>query len=74
MLTLDRVKKGQKIRLCAIPGEEVRAQAIRFGLTVGQIVTCSEIMPAGPVVVQRSRQEIAIGRRLARGIQVELVG
>lgn len=73
MMTLDKVKRGQKIRLCSIPGEEVRAQAIRFGLTEGQIVTCSEIMPAGPVVVQRSRQEIAIGRGLAQDIQVELV-
>ncbi|HEX3030901.1 MAG TPA: ferrous iron transport protein A [Bacillota bacterium] len=72
-MTLDKVKKGQKIRLCSIPGEEVRAQAIRFGLSEGEIVTCCEIMPAGPIVVQRSRQEIAIGRGLARDIQVELV-
>ncbi|MEG3070059.1 MAG: hypothetical protein RQM92_03740 [Candidatus Syntrophopropionicum ammoniitolerans] len=28
-------------------------------------------MPAGPVVVARNRQEIAIGRRLAKTIEVE---
>jgi Fe2+ transport system protein FeoA len=37
------------------------------------LVTCREVIPMGPVVIARNRQEIAIGRSLARRINVEQV-
>lgn len=70
-MTLDKAKKGQLIKITGIPNELIRVQAIRFGISEGSVVTCREIVPAGPVVVARNKQEIAIGRSLARTISVE---
>jgi len=70
-MTLDKVRKGQLIKIIGIPNELIRVQAIRFGISEGSVVTCREIVPAGPVVVARNKQEIAIGRSLARTISVE---
>ncbi|WP_031513394.1 FeoA family protein [Desulfofalx alkaliphila] len=72
-MTLDKVKRGQQIVIRSIQNELARLQAVRFGLTEGAVVTCQEVVPAGPVVVRRAQQEIAIGRDIARGIDVELV-
>lgn len=68
---LDKASRGQVIKITGIPDDRVRVQAIRFGLSEGTIVTCREVVPAGPVVVTRNKQEIAIGRNLARTISVE---
>ncbi len=70
-MTLDRMKRGQRCRILSIPSELVRAQALRFGIAEGEVVTCCEVIPAGPVVISKNRQEIAIGRGLARQIEVE---
>ena len=72
-MTLDKAKKGQLMMIKSIPDSLIRAQAIRFGINEGAVVTCREIVPAGPVIVERQKQEIAIGRGLARSITVELV-
>lgn len=72
-MTLDKVRRGQTVRITSIPNDLVRAQAIRFGIAEGAVVTCEEIVPAGPVVIARNKQEIAIGRGLAKNIQVEPV-
>jgi Fe2+ transport system protein FeoA len=72
-MTLDKAKKGQSLIISSIGNELVRAQAIRFGIAEGAVVVCEQTIPAGPIVVRRNNQEIAIGRGLARDIQVELV-
>ncbi|MBU7005124.1 FeoA family protein [Phosphitispora fastidiosa] len=72
-MNLDKCKKGHKVRITGIGNSDIRAQAIRFGISEGEIVCCAEVVPAGPVVVQKNNQEIAIGRRLARQIAVELI-
>ncbi|ADG82184.1 FeoA family protein [Thermincola ferriacetica] len=72
-MNLDMCKKGQTIKIKFIKDALVRAQAIRFGIAEGEIVRCEEVIPAGPVVVSKKNQEIAIGRKLARNIDVELV-
>lgn len=72
-MTLAEVKRGQRCRIINIPSEKIRAQALRFGIAEGEIVTCREKIPAGPVVIARNRQEIAVGRRLARQIQVQQI-
>jgi Fe2+ transport system protein FeoA len=72
-LKLHEVKKGQNIRILNITDEVVRAQAIRFGISEGEMLTCVEVVPAGPVVISRNRQEIALGRGLASEIEVDLV-
>ena len=71
-MTLDQVQRGQKIRILAIPQEEIRAQAIRFGISIGAEVECAEKIRAGPIVLAKGKQEIAIGRRLAENIKIAL--
>ncbi|MDF2571450.1 MAG: FeoA domain protein [Sporomusa sp.] len=71
MMTLAQAKRGQRLLIAAIPNPTIRAQAIRFGIAEGSEVECYEKLPAGPVVVSRGKQEIAIGRRLAENIEVK---
>lgn len=71
MTTLDKVKRGQKVVICTIPDDRVRAQAIRFGVCEGTEVTCAEKLPAGPVIISKGYQELAIGRGIAQKITVQ---
>ena len=70
-MMLDQCKKGQKLRIMSISDDGLRTQAIRFGISEGSVVTCEEVVPAGPVVVRLAKQQIAIGRNLAKNILVE---
>ncbi|SMD07261.1 FeoA family protein [Sporomusa malonica] len=70
-MTLAQAKRGQRLVIAAIPNPTIRAQAIRFGIAEGSEVECYEKLPAGPIVVSRGKQEIAIGRRLAENIEVK---
>ncbi len=72
-MTLDKAKEGQRIRIVALPGPGIRAQAIRFGIAEGELVTCTNIIPGGPIIIAKNRQEIAIGRGLAEKITVKPV-
>lgn len=70
-MTLDMVRRGDSVRILKINDPQVRVQALRFGIGEGSDVSCSENVPAGPIVVRRGRQEIALGRGIARSISVE---
>jgi len=70
-MTLDRIKRGQAFKIVSIPNETVRAQAIRFGINEGEEVYCEEVVPAGPVVIRKNRQMLALGRELARQIKIK---
>ncbi len=72
-MTLDMVRRGDKIRILKIEDPQVRFQAIRFGIGEGADVRCAEKLPAGPIVLRRGRQEIAVGRGIAHSISVEAV-
>jgi len=71
-MTLDRIKRGQFFTITNIPDDTVRAQAIRFGISTGEWLFCEEVVPAGPVVVRRNRQLIALGRNLTKEINISL--
>jgi len=70
---LNNCRRGQIIKILSIADSIVRAQAIRFGISEGEVVRCEEVVPAGPVVPKKNNQEIAVGRGLASKIMVELV-
>ncbi|MGE5618500.1 MAG: FeoA family protein [Sphingomonadaceae bacterium] len=72
-MTLDMVRRGDHVRILRIDDPQVRFQAIRFGIGEGADVRCAEKLPAGPIVLRRGRQEIAIGRSIARSISVEAI-
>ena len=72
-MTLDMVRRGDRVRILKIDDPQVRFQAIRFGIGEGADVRCAEKLPAGPIVLRRGRQEIAVGRGIARSISVETI-
>lgn len=72
-MTLDQTKKGSAYVIKTIPSGNVQAQAIRFGLSEGETIICGEVIPFGPIIVNKNRQEIAVGRALAKRIAVEPV-
>lgn len=69
-MTLDQSTKGMEIEIVGIGNEAGRSQLIRFGISEGTRVTCTEKFPKGPVILGRKRQEIAVGHELARTITV----
>lgn len=73
-MTLDQIRKGERVVIRSIPDQLVRAQAIRFGIGEGSEVVCVERLPAGPVILKKGRQEIAIGHGLAGRIVVRPLG
>ncbi len=71
-MTLAQVEKGTKVKIEHIPDSRIRVQAIRFGIQEGAEVECIEKIPAGPVILRKRFQEIAVGRRLAENISVSI--
>jgi len=68
--SLDTARAGQWLRVVEIDDPSARIQALRFGMAEGADIHCVTRIPAGPIVVRSGRQEIAIGRALARRIRV----
>lgn len=68
--TLDAMRKGESFEIVGVDDEHARIQALRFGMAEGACVECITRIPAGPLVLKSGRQEIAVGRGLARRIRV----
>ncbi len=71
-MTLDRVKKGQSVKILSISDGLMRIQAIRFGFAEGAVINCEEVIPAGPIVIRRCGQQVALGRQMAGKIDVAI--
>lgn len=69
-LTLDKVRRGDEFVVTHVGDERARVTAIRFGIAEGATVQCVTKIPAGPIVLKSGRQEIAVGRDLAKKICV----
>lgn len=67
---LDTVRRGEEFEIVDVADEDMRVHALRFGMAEGSKVSCVTKVPAGPVVLRSGRQEIAVGRALARCITV----
>ncbi len=72
-MMLDKVKRGDLVKIVSIGETVVWENALRMGIDEGSILVCVEVVPAGPIVLRKHRQEVAIGRSLARNITVELL-
>ena len=68
--TLDCMSKGDKMEIISVDHPDARVQAMRFGMCEGSSVECVTKIPAGPLVIKSGRQEIAVGRSLAKRINV----
>lgn len=70
--TLDKAKKGTPVTILSLPKGELKVQLIRLGITEGETVRCLERLPGGTIILQKNRQEIAVGYDLAKNIKVIL--
>jgi Fe2+ transport system protein FeoA len=70
LCSLDCIRKGERIEIVSVDDKHARVQALRFGMAEGAFVECVTKIPAGPLVLKSGRQEIAVGRALAKRISV----
>ena len=68
--TLDQARRGDDMVVVGVDDPQARIHAIRFGMGEGAKVKCVTRIPAGPIVLRSGRQEIAVGRELAKRITV----
>jgi Fe2+ transport system protein FeoA len=71
--TLDQARVGDAFVVTSVDDPQARVTALRFGMAEGATVHCVTRIPAGPIVLRSGRQEIAVGRELAKRIGVRLV-
>lgn len=69
-IPLDQVTKDSSLFIIDIPEGRSRERLIRLGILKGQWIRCIERLPGGTVVIEKNRQEIAIGATLAKTILV----
>ncbi|HTY38989.1 MAG TPA: ferrous iron transport protein A [Bacteroidota bacterium] len=69
-ILLHQAAKGSRLIIVEVPEGRAKAQLIRLGVVKGEFIRCLERLPGGTVVIQKHRQEIAIGVALARSIIV----
>lgn len=72
-MTLDKIRPGDWVKIVSISDEKIREQALRMGIDEGEVFSCAGVIPAGPVVLSKHRQELAVGRELARHIIVKML-
>ncbi|MDP3058267.1 MAG: FeoA domain-containing protein [bacterium] len=53
-----------------IENDLVRAQAIRFGISEGTDIHIDEVLLNGPIIIRRGHMQYAVGRNLAKQIEV----
>jgi ferrous iron transport protein A len=68
--TVAALTAGERAVIGTIEDDRARAQALRFGMGEGSDVECVTAIASGPVIVRSGRQEIAVGRGLARRIRI----
>lgn len=73
MTTLLDMRTGNDGSIVSLPADdELRSQCIRLGLYIGARCVCVQRLPGGTIVLEINRQEIALGKSLARSIGVAL--
>lgn len=71
--SLAEARAGQRFVVTEVGDAGARVTALRFGMAEGACVHCTARIPAGPIVLRSGRQEIAVGRELAKSITVRRV-
>ena len=71
-ITLDKAKKNSLATVTSLPDGDIKVQLIRLGIGEGDKIKCLERLPGGTIVIQKNRQEIALGYDLAKNIKVIL--
>lgn len=71
-MMLADAKDGDKLVVLATLDDEISVQALRFGIDSGAEICVEKNIRGGPVIVSRNHLEIAIGREIAKNIEVRL--
>jgi len=72
-VSMSETRVGQLLKIHSLPGGDYYPQFVRLGIHEGQRVKCLERLPGGTIVLQKNRQQIAIGHTLARAILVTVI-
>ena len=69
-MTLADAKDGDRLIVLNTLDEEISLQTLRFGIDSGAEIEVEKNIRGGPVIVSRNHLEIAIGREIAKNIEV----
>ena len=70
-MTLADAPEGTNLVVIATIGEDVTIQALRFGIGEGAAISIGKNIAGGPVIVVKNQMELAVGRQLAKAIEVK---
>jgi Fe2+ transport system protein FeoA len=71
--SLNLSKSGQVLRIEKMPSGILGSQFVRLGIHKGEKIKCLERLPGGTIVLQKGRQQIAVGHQLTKQITVTIV-
>jgi Fe2+ transport system protein FeoA len=70
-MTLDEAEGGTMVKILDINMAYSRVQAIRLGIVPGSLVKVVPRLPKGPVILEIAHRKIAVGRQLAKHVDIE---
>lgn len=70
LIPLNSVSRGERVVVVKVPEGRVKSQLIRLGILQGEFIKCVQRLPGGTMLIEKNRQEIAIGVALASAILV----
>ncbi|MBR9976180.1 MAG: ferrous iron transport protein A [Bacteroidetes bacterium] len=70
-MMLGALPKGMRGRIERLPVGDIRSHFIRIGMVEGAVVACLERLPGGTMVLEFSRQEVALSGDLADTIEIQ---
>ena len=70
MVSLCELKIGQEAEIVEFMDSDIKCNSQRFGLFKGGKIKC--IAKPGPVIIEKSRQTIAVGKNLSKKIFVNI--
>lgn len=70
MVSLSELKIGQDAEILKFNNSEIKCNSARFGLVEGGIIKC--IAKPGPIVIEKNKQILAIGKNLSGQIFVNI--
>lgn len=71
-MNLEEAPKKSALEVISIDQERLINDAMRFGIEPGESISIINKLPGGPIVIQKNEQQIAIGRELAKAVQVRI--
>ena len=71
-MNLEEAPIKKELEIVSISEVKLSELAMRFGIESGEQIFIVNKLPGGPIVIQKKEQQIAIGRELAKEIEVKL--